>query len=136
MSTRDNEDVTQDNSRTTTQETSPAVVLLADDEKDFRETLRLWLRNEERWDVREATTGEEALETLDDSVDLLVLDRRMPRLSGPEVLERLGEHTFDGNVVVVSAFEPDAHLNADMVAAYLTKPVTREEFLGALDRTL
>lgn len=109
-------------------------VLLADDDDGFRETVRIWLDGE--WDVLEATTGTETLEMLDASVDVLVLDRRMPELSGPEVFDRLEETEFDGTVVVVSAYNPDEHLRETDVASYLVKPVDREEVVDQLEAHL
>ncbi|RMB18477.1 response regulator receiver domain-containing protein [Haloplanus aerogenes] len=109
-------------------------VLLADDDDAFRESLVLWLAADERWDVREATDGEEALAKLDGAVDILVLDRRMPILSGPEVVDRLDETGFEGSVIVLSAFEPDGHLDENDTTMYLTKPVDRETFVDALTR--
>lgn len=133
MSTQDDEDSTQGPSSTTRQETRQAHVLLVDNEEDFRETLRLWLVKDRHWDVSEASTGEEALAKLNSSVDILVLDRRMPDLSGPEVVEQLSQRSFDGDIVVVSAFKPDQHLNTEMVADYLIKPIDRQEFLDTLE---
>lgn len=86
-------------------------VLLADDDDDFRETLKLWLATDDRWEVREASNGEEAIDRLDGTVDVVVLDRQMPELSGPEVVERLPETEFGGRIVVLSACKPDGYLN-------------------------
>ncbi|MDS0293699.1 response regulator transcription factor [Halogeometricum luteum] len=110
-------------------------VLLADDDEAFRETLVIWLTGEEGWSVREAADGEDVLSKLDGSVDVLVLDRRMPNLSGPEVIDRLDETAFDGDVFVLSAYQADEHLNddSDRIAAYVTKPVRREEFIERLE---
>lgn len=109
-------------------------VLLADDDEEFRETLVIWLANEEGWSVREAVDGEDLLSKLDESVDVLVVDRKMPNLSGPEVVDRLDETAFDGDVFVLSAYEADEHLSGDddRVTAYVTKPIKREEFLERL----
>lgn len=115
---------------------SDVEVLLAEDDTAVRETFALWLDGRDGWSVREARTGSEALELLDEGVDVLVLDRRMPRLSGPEVVERLDDTRFDGAVVVLSAYEQDEHLDADDVTAYLTKPVDRAAFLARLERCL
>lgn len=117
-------------------ESSQATVLLADDDDHFRESLSIWLRNDRRWDVREAANGREALDKIDDAVDILVLDRQMPVLSGPAVFERLDETPFDGRVLVLSAYEPDTHLDENEVADYVTKPIDQEEFLDRLERNL
>jgi CheY-like chemotaxis protein len=116
-------------------ETREQTVLLADDDEAFRETLVIWLTGEEGWSVREAADGEDVLSKLDGSVDVLVLDRRMPNLSGPEVIDRLDETGFDGDVFVLSAYQADEHLNddSDRIAAYVTKPIRREEFIERLE---
>lgn len=106
-------------------------VLVAEDNDTFREMVSIWL--DRRWTVREAATGTETLEKVDESVDVLVLDRRMPELDGPEVFDRLDETSFEGEVVVVSAFEPDDRLHEADVASYLTKPVDRDELLEHLE---
>jgi|AntRauTorcE11898_2_1112593.scaffolds.fasta_scaffold00002_56 CheY-like chemotaxis protein len=127
-------DGTHDDSQTVVRGSDRATVLLAEDDDAFRETERLWLAREQRWDTREAADGEEALATLDTTVDLLVLDQHMPNVSGPEVVARLSETEFDGAVVVVTASRPDDRLDVDDVDAMLRKPVDREEFIDALDR--
>lgn len=106
-------------------------VLVADDDDAFRETLLLWLADSP-WETRTASSGSEALSKLDDDVDAMVLDRRMPDLSGPEVIDRLDETDFDGPVVVLSAFEPDDHLDDDDAAAYLTKPIDGDALVDTL----
>lgn len=115
---------------------SSATVLLAEDDDAMRETMQRWLTNETQWDVMEASDGTETLNRLDDTVDALVLDRRMPGHSGPEIVDRLDETDFDGTVVVVSAYRADSHLGEDDVANYLTKPIDRETFLAQLRQTI
>lgn len=134
MLTNDDASRRDDAPRPVTSKSHPETVLLVDDDDDLREMMRLWLRREHDWEVREASTGAEALEQLDDSVDVVVLDRKMPELSGPEVVDRLEGSTFDGNTVVVSAFRPDTHLASDDVADYLVKPVDRQDLVRALER--
>lgn len=113
-------------------------VLLAEDDDAFRATLALWLEDAGQWAVREATNGREALDRVDSTVDVLVLDRLMPGLTGPEVVENLGETSFAGAVVVLSAYEADTLLDGDheYVTAYLTKPIEKVPFLAMLEQTL
>ncbi len=66
-------------------------ILVADDERNIRRTLRMVLEGEGA-EVLEAATGEEALAVLEQSdppVQVLVMDVLMPQLTGLEVLERL-----------------------------------------------
>ncbi|MFB6135561.1 MAG: LytR/AlgR family response regulator transcription factor [Halobacteriaceae archaeon] len=135
MPTSENGTPDEGASRPPADESHPAVVLVVDDDEDFRETLRLWAVADGRWQVIEAPDGEAALRKLDESVDVVVLDRQMPNLSGPETLARLDDLSFEAPVVVVSAYEPDEYLNEDAVAAYLVKPVDRREFFDALEAT-
>ncbi len=83
-----------------------------------------WLRNEYR--VRTAYGGREALESLDDEVSVVLLDRRMPDLSGDEVLTAIRERGIDCRVAMVTAVEPDFDIIAMGFDDYLVKPVTKE----------
>ena len=66
------------------------VVLVVDDERNIRRTLRMVLEGEGAT-VLEAGSGEEALELLESNpaIETLVIDVLLPGLSGIEVLERL-----------------------------------------------
>lgn len=125
---------TENRARGSDRRAEPITVLLTDDDADLRETQRYWLAEGRRWVTREASNGEEALTKLDENVDVLVLDQRMQGVSGPEVIARLDETTFDGDVVLVSADGLDARVDETDIAAYLPKPVQRETFVDALGR--
>lgn len=108
--------------------------VIADDDADVREVVRLWLTADRRWEVREAADGVEALAHLDGSVDLLVLDREMPGYTGPEVVDRLADTGFGGQILVISGCPPDDRLGERDVTGYLVKPVDREAFVAQLER--
>jgi|GEM_PF-3840704 len=111
----------------------PHTVLVAEDDEAMLESYRLWLDDDNRWDVREARDGREALDGLDATVDVLVLDREMPELTGDEIVERLEDSLFEGDILVVSAYGPDDYLSEADVVGYLTKPVREETFVQALE---
>lgn len=121
---------------TARQDSQQVTVLLADDDEDFRETLCLWLANEDPYETKDVPNGEKAIEELDETVDILVLDRRMPKLSGPEVVERLDGASFDGVVIVISADTPDSNLGEHDVTDYLTKPVTQATFIDTIRQSI
>src|SRR5438552_15502034 len=74
----------------------PSTVLIVDDEKNIRRTVRMVLEGE-GFAVEEASSGEEALARLPDvGADLLLLDVQLPGISGLETLERLGMTTRSG----------------------------------------
>ena len=107
-------------------------VLVVDDEPDVTEAYAVWLGD--RYEVRTATSGAAALEAVDEAVDVVLLDRRMPGLSGDEVLERLDERDLDPRVAMVTAVDPDFDILEMPFDDYLTKPVTREELTDTVDR--
>jgi CheY-like chemotaxis protein len=70
------------------------VVLVVDDDEDLAETCEYWLEAGQ-YEARVANSGEEALKVVDETVDVVLLDRRMPTLSGDEVLAELRDRGFD-----------------------------------------
>ena len=106
-------------------------VLVVEDEETLVEIYVQWL--EDTYDTRSATSGEEALELLDSSVSVVLLDRLMPGMSGDEVLEHVRERTA-ARTAMVTAVEPDFDILSMGFDDYLTKPVRREELLETVDR--
>ena len=114
------------------------VILVADDEAEIRDLLRLYLENS-GYDVLEAADGLEALAILEKNhVDLAVLDVMMPRLNGLHVLKKLRE-TSNIPVLVFSAKDTDAdkilglNLGAD---DYLTKPFNPLEAVARINSNI
>jgi DNA-binding response OmpR family regulator len=101
------------------------VVLIVEDEPDVAETYRLWL--EDDYEVRMAQNGDVGLEKLDASVDVVLLDRMMPGLSGDEVLEHIREDGLECRVAMVTAVEPDFDILEMGFDAYLSKPIKSEQ---------
>lgn len=64
-------------------------ILVADDDPEIREVLRLLLTGE-GYEVAEATSGEQALELLDDAIDLVILDVMMPGMGAAPPVGRYG----------------------------------------------
>jgi CheY-like chemotaxis protein len=82
------------------------VILVADDDEDILALVSLTLGRKEH-EILNARDGVEALEmTIDRHPDVLVLDLRMPRLTGQEVLRTIREKkaTSDTRVIVLSAY--------------------------------
>jgi CheY-like chemotaxis protein len=65
-------------------------ILLVEDEPAIRGLIAIALRGV-GYRVREARHGREALLRFDESVDLLLVDMRLPYVSGPEVIAQLRE---------------------------------------------
>jgi len=106
-------------------------VLLADDDDALRETFRLWLGSE--FEVRTAADGEAVLEAAGPEVDVLVLDRRMPGLSGDEALSALRERGDQTPVVMLSAESADYGVAEHGFERYVTKPIDESELRAAIE---
>ena len=110
------------------------VVLVVEDEAELADHYAHWLSRE--YAVRTAYDGREALERLDDAVDVIFLDRRMPELSGDRVLERIREEGFDCRVAMLTAVDPDFDIIEMGFDEYLCKPVTGEDLLETASRLM
>ncbi len=109
-------------------------VLVVEDERALIELYVRWLGDD--YDVRTAEGGEEALERFDGDVDVVLLDRLMPGMSGDEVLEAVREQDTDCKVAMVTAVEPDFDVVTMGFDDYLTKPVEQETLLETINRLL
>jgi DNA-binding response OmpR family regulator len=113
-------------------EESPAV-LVVDDESDLADLYAAWLADDYR--VLTAYGGEEAIETLDETIDVALIDRLMPTVSGDEVLEHVRAEEFDCRVAMVTAVEPDFDIIEMGFDEYLVKPI-RADDLGQVVESL
>ncbi|MEF8843388.1 MAG: response regulator, partial [Haloarculaceae archaeon] len=109
-------------------------VLVVEDEAPLVEIYARWLEGDYR--VRTAQNGEVALDRLDEAVDVVLLDRLMPGMSGDEVLEAIEERGLNPRVAMVTAVEPDFDIIRMGFDDYLTKPIDREELLDTVRRLL
>lgn len=100
-----------------------ATVLIVDDERAIIEAFQSYLEDEYR--VRVANDGKAALAKLDADVDVVLLDRRMPDITGDEVLERIESEGYGCEVAMVTAMEPDLDIIDMGFDDYVTKPVSK-----------
>jgi DNA-binding NtrC family response regulator len=104
-------------------------VLVVDDEKNIRKTLRMVLESE-GYAVAEAETAEQALELLrSEPVDLGLFDIRLPGMDGLTLLGRARELWRDLPVIVVSGHADTPDVVEAMrrgAADFLGKPIDRE----------
>ncbi|WP_435066992.1 response regulator [Haloplanus sp. C73] len=114
--------------------TGQPTVLLVDDEPDIVDIYALAFSDAE-YAVERAHDGEAALEAAADA-DVILLDRRMPGLSGEDVLTELRERELDVRVAMVTAVDPDFDIAEMPFDAYLTKPVSDEELRETVDTLL
>jgi DNA-binding response OmpR family regulator len=107
-------------------------VLIVEDEQHLADLYTDYL--DDRFDVRTAYSGEEGLELVSEDIDVVLLDRRMPVVSGNEVLAEIEEQGLSCRVAMVTAVNPDFDIIEMGVDDYLVKPVTREELSEVVNR--
>lgn len=110
--------------------TSSGTVLVVDDNRAIADTYAAFL---DEYDVRTAYSGREALDAVDPAVDVVLLDRRMPDLTGDEVLARMDTTALDCRVVMLTAVDPTVDIVDMDFDAYVTKPVDREAVRAVVD---
>ncbi|WP_415378714.1 response regulator [Halosimplex sp. TS25] len=116
-------------------ETSPDPrVLIVDDEAEVADVYALRLREE--YDTETAYGGEEALEVVDESVDVVLLDRRMPQVSGDDVLSAIRDRGLDARVIMITAVDPDFDIVDMAFDDYLCKPVQKGDLVAAIEQQL
>jgi DNA-binding response OmpR family regulator len=110
-------------------------VLIVDDEEGFRSVLvrRLQARGIQVFDVGR---GEEALEFLQTrNVDVVLLDIKMPGMSGVEVLRQMREQGCKAEVIVLSGhvfLDTAVEIMDFGVNDYLLKPCDTEELMDRI----
>lgn len=112
-------------------------VALADDHVFVRDGIKSLLENEVNIEVvGEATDGLEALKIVEScKPDLLILDIRMPNMTGIEVVEKLRSQNNLVKIVMLSMHESEEYVLKSIKAGadgYLLKGSSKEEFLKAL----
>lgn len=108
------------------------VVLVVEDEADLADLYADWLMD--KFEVRTAYNGDEAIEQLDESIDVVLLDRRMPGKSGDAVLDVIAERNLNCRVAMVTAVEPDFDIIDMGFDDYLVKPVDADDLIDLVER--
>lgn len=112
-------------------------VVLADDHVFVRDGIKSLLENEANIEVvGEAIDGADALEVVAETQpDLLIVDIRMPNLTGIEVVEKLRGEKNTVKIIMLSMHESEEYVLKSIKAGadgYLLKGSSKEEFLKAL----
>ena len=109
-------------------------ILLVDDEKQFVDTLaeRLAMRG---FSARVAYDGPQALKAVEEPIDVIVLDLRMPGMDGFEVLRSVKKSNPQVQVIILTGHGGDAEeQTAYRMGAYnfLKKPMDIDELLNSI----
>jgi len=122
------------------------LILIADDDPDVRESLKLMLEMTGH-ELVFAANGEEVLEKIGERVpDLLILDLLMPKMDGFEVIKRLKKDVQFSNLPILiltsvkkqaseRRYELETGLSLD-VDDYIEKPVNPKDFIHRVEKIL
>ena len=113
---------------------SEPTVVIVEDEESLADLYAEFLSGQ--FKTKTVYSGESAFEEIDETVDLVLLDRRMPGTSGDEVLKSIRERDLDCQVVMVTAAYPDFEIVEVGFDNYVVKPIDRDELIEVVERTL
>lgn len=112
-------------------------ILIADDDQEIREVVRLLLTGE-GFSVIEADGGESAVKLISPKIDLYILDVMMPGLSGFSVCDQIRKSS-NAPILFLTAKsgDPDKTMAFSVGADdYLSKPFSYSELLGRVKAML
>lgn len=109
----------------------PHRVLVVEDEPELADIFSIWLSD--LFSVETVTRGADAIEALNPDLDVIVLDWRIPDVSGAEVLEAIREHGLACPVAIITGADPELIGVDDDVDLVLRKPVRSDELVGAVE---
>ncbi len=117
--------------------TSPIRVLIADDHPPLREGLSALLAQQSDVDViATAGDGEEAIaQYRSHQPDVLLLDLRMPKLDGVEVVKTIRTDFTDARIIILTTYDVDEDIYRALRAGakgYLLKDVPCKEIFEAI----
>jgi CheY-like chemotaxis protein len=117
------------------------IILYAEDDRDCRELFAFSLRQRD-YQVYEAVNGAQAVQIVrDEPIDLVILDVRMPMMTGYDAARMIGKEAPHIPVIFLSAkglqHEIQKAFNCGpMVVDYLVKPVTPDQLVQRVDQIL
>ncbi len=116
-------------------------ILIAEDEGDIRDLIKFTLRLA-NYDIVEANNGEEAVTLARQEVpDLILMDVRMPRMTGYEACAAIKSETElkDIPIIFLSAKGQDSEIQAGLQAGaveYLLKPFAPDQLTARIQAIL
>jgi len=116
-----------------------STILIVDDDESIRVGCTLTLEAE-GYEVVAESSGDKGLETaLDGTFDVILLDLKMPKLNGMDVLKRIMEEDATSIVVMITGYATiESAVEAMRCGAYdfIQKPFSPEELLVVVERAI
>lgn len=110
---------------------APIKILVADDDNELRQSI-VDLIELEGWEALETVNGKNTIETvIKEKPSLIILDHRMPELTGAEVYKELRLKGIQTPVIMVSAdYQIKTLANELNIKCFLAKPFGIDEFFS------
>jgi DNA-binding NarL/FixJ family response regulator len=118
-------------------ESLPIKILIVDDHTMVRDGLSSMLgRQQDFAIIGEAGNGREAVEKAQDlGPDVILMDLRMPEMTGVEAVRAIGERDPEAKIIVLTTYDTDEYIFDAIEAGakgYLLKDTSREELFSAV----
>ena len=114
-------------------------ISIVDDDESMREAIKTLIGSMGGLNIEEFSSAEDFLNSDQSPVDCLILDVRMPGLSGLELQRRLVADNRRLPIVFITAHYVEQERMKAMEAgavAFLSKPFTEQELLNAINASL
>ncbi len=109
-------------------------ILIIDDEAEIRSIFQEILEEEGYF----VTTGSNAVEGLAclnaNSFDLIIMDKKLPGLTGPEFIKQAGSKTGSAKVLLISGSPSDQPVEG--IHGFLPKPCEMNELIAVVKKML
>lgn len=114
-------------------------ILICDDELGIRESLNLILQ--EDYELAFCNNGAECLEylTAGQKFDLILLDIKMPKVSGLDILKQIKEKNSDAKVIIITGYKSVETASETVKAGavdYIVKPFSSKDIIKSVERNL
>lgn len=121
--------------------TSQTRILVVEDNNFVRMQIVKFLQDAEEFDceIIEASDGQQALDAMNDNIDLAIVDVRMEPIDGFEFIRHIrGDGNTSPIILVTGDSNPDLLSEANKwgVGAVLMKPVQKDRLIKTVSRTL
>ena len=110
-------------------------VVIVDDEEQVAELNRHRVE-EVGYTTETAFGGQQALDVISTNTDVVLLDRRMPKMSGDEVLKEIHDIGYNCQIIMVTAVDPDMEITGMSFDDYISKPVGRDTLIQAVRKQM
>ena len=116
-------------------------IMIADDQQLIRESLKIILNSDPNFEVVKVVgSGQEVLDTLEtESIDIILMDVRMPSMSGVECTRLVKKKYPNIKVIILTTFDDDEYIYDALkygASGYLLKGCSLEELSSAIHNVL